>query len=137
MESNAMITALGNLIHDPMLKQVGNSDVCNFTVAVNVSKNEDGSYNSNLYDCSIWNESGRFYYNKLQKGSQVVFNGGLEIVERKNKEGKLVTRMRVDIDHIRITNGVRGRTEPKPEGPVIKTGEPTNDEASNTEDLTE
>ena len=109
MSTNAKISIIGNLVRDPVLNQAGSSDVCNFTVAVNTSKREDGTYNANLYDCSIWNEKGRYYYTKLQKSTQVVLWGDLEVVERVNQAGRPVSRLRIDVDDLRITNGMRGR----------------------------
>ena len=131
--SNAKISIIGNLVHDPALKRVNTSDVCNFTVAVNTTKREDGSYNANFYDCSYWNEKGRYYFSRLQKGTQVVVWGDLEVVNKKNLAGENVARLRVTVDDIRITNGIRGKEADKIEDTTEDVAEDTKKETDVTE----
>ena len=134
MTSNAKITIIGKLVHDPVIKQVGASDVCNFTVAVNTSKKEDGTgFNANFYDCSYWNDSGKFMYSRIQKGTQVVVFGDLEVVNRKNLAGENIARLRVDVKDMRPVNGLRGRDTQKPD--ANKTEE--TEAETETEDVTE
>ena len=101
----------GNLTKDPTLKQVGKKNVCNFTVAVNVTgKNEEGVNRANFYDCSAWDTAGEYAFSRMKKGTEVSVRGNLEMVNR-TVDGQTFTRLRVDCDHLRIRRNARDAAE--------------------------
>ena len=107
--NNAFITIDGNLTNDPILRTVGTSSVCNFDVAVNTnSKDENGAYRTNFYECSIWGKEGEFAFTKLQKGTEVTIRGGMEMVERPDANGVLHPHMRVRVSEFRPRRGQKG-----------------------------
>lgn len=115
--NNAFITIEGNITKDPVMRTVGATSVCNFDVAVNTnSKDENGEYRTNFYECSIWGKEGEFAFTKLQKGTEITIRGGLEMVERPDANGVLHPHMRVRVSEFRPRRGQKGNdTEVKPE----------------------
>ena len=124
--NNAFITIEGNLTKDPVLRAVGTSTVCNFDVAVNTnSKDENGEYRTNFYECSIWGKEGEFAFTKLQKGTEITIRGGMEMVERPDANGVSRPHMRVRVSEFRPRRGQKGTdTDAKPVD-VTETDDPT------------
>ena len=107
--NNAFVTLDGNLTRDPELRPVGVNNVCNYTVAVNTdTKNEDGTYGTNYYDCSTWGKTGEYIFSKLQKGTEVTVYGELEAIEKPDKDGNMRTRLRVKTYNVKPRRGARG-----------------------------
>lgn len=119
MRTNAHVSLLGNLAKDPMLKQVGNRNVCNFTVAVTTgTKTEEGNSVANFYECSVWGRYGETMFSMLQKGTEVLVHGMLEDVTIKNETGDF-HQLRVDVDNVvplrNLRNTRPAATEPAEE----------------------
>lgn len=94
MDATVMFT--GNLVRDPELKKTDASQVASFTVAVTTStKDADGKYASNFYDCSYWGKPADYLMAHAQKGTQVNVVGELKLEEFENKEGVKKNRLRV------------------------------------------
>lgn len=113
--NNAFITIDGNLTRDPEIRQVGVSNVCNYTVAVNTdTKKEDGTYGTNYYDCSTWGNSGDYIFSKIKKGTEVTVHGELEAIEKPDANGEKRTRLRVKTYSVKVRRGARGTEETVP-----------------------
>ena len=87
-DSIQQTTIVGNVGRDPEAKQIGNSTVFSFTVAVNKSKKQqDGSWFKRTYwwtvDC--WSQQVPF---GLKKGAHVTVVGEFELAW--DKDGKLI-----------------------------------------------
>lgn len=107
--NNAFITIDGNLTRDPEIRQVGVHNVCNYTVAVNTdTKNEDGTYGTNYFDCSTWGNSGDYIFSKIKKGTEVTVHGELEAIEKPDANGQKRTRLRVKTYSVKVRRGARG-----------------------------
>lgn len=103
---NAFIMIEGNIANEPTLRTVGTSNVCNFNVAVNTSsKDENGNYRTNFYECSIWGKEGEFAFTKIQKGTEITIRGGMEMVERPDANGVLHPHMRIRVSEFRPRRG--------------------------------
>jgi single-strand DNA-binding protein len=109
MLANVTITIEGNLAADPQLQQVGDKDVCNFTVASSVgSKDENGNRLTNFFECSAWGPGGKWLFDRMQKGTGVTVNGEFEAVEVTNKEtGAKRTKLRVATTNVRLRSKLR------------------------------
>lgn len=123
---NAFIMIEGNIANEPTLRTVGTSNVCNFNVAVNTSsKDENGNYRTNFYECSIWGKEGEFAFTKIQKGTEITIRGGMEMVERPDANGVLHPHMRIRVSEFRPRRGQKGNEiEVKPVA-VETTDDPT------------
>lgn len=88
MPNNAKVTLIGNLVSEPKQRKVGANDVTAICVACNTSvKKDDGTYDSNFYDVSIWGKHGEYIMQAAQKGTQVWVTGDLILRTYKDKEG--------------------------------------------------
>ena len=124
--NNAIVTIDGNLTRDPELRQVGSTNVCNYTVAVNTdTKKEDGTYEANYYDCSTWGASGDYVFSKLKKGTEVTVCGEMQAIEKPDANGNQRTRLRVKTYNVRVRRGARD-AEKKTE--VAAEAKPTNED---------
>lgn len=70
-------TITGRLTKDPEVRQAGNSNVVNFSVAVNTSaKDANGNYVTNFYECEWFGgKLGEQFALKAQKGTVVSVTG--------------------------------------------------------------
>lgn len=109
MPANAKVTILGNLTRDPQTRSVGDRTVTSFTVAVNtLSKKDDGSFESNFYDVSVWGKSGEYLMQKLQKSSMVLVTGDLAMVEYTAKDNSTRQALRVTATDVRGVARLKG-----------------------------
>ena len=129
MSKNVLIQIEGNLAADPQLRQVGTKNVCNFTVATSVgAKKEDGTSNTNFFECSAWGQEGEWLFGKMQKGTGVTVTGTFEATEVTNKEtGEKRTKLRVNTDIVRLRSNVRNVTKQE-EDEGIAVGTPHEDD---------
>ena len=92
----ATICAFGNLVRDPIVRDVGERKVCSFTIGVKSNvKNEQGEYGSDFYDVSLWGRSVDYFVNKAQKGTGVFVSGTLTTGTYKDKDGNQRFSMRI------------------------------------------
>ena len=100
MYSNAKIRFTGNLVRDPELKQVKDSTLCSFCVAVHTGeKKDDGTYGTDYYNCSAWGTATAAYLmNTLQKGTLVSVTGDLRTKSYiSDKDGTARTDLRTNV----------------------------------------
>lgn len=84
----------GNLGGDAEIRTAGQSEVCNFSVAVRQGSSRDAK--SEWYRCAIWGQRGAQLKQYLVKGAKVAIVGDMEIGEF---NGKAQYHVRVaDID---------------------------------------
>lgn len=94
----AKITIVGNLTRDPEMKTLGGQAAATFTVAVRTrTKNSDGSYKSNFYDCTFFGKGGEYFMTRAQKGTGVAIIGDLSAdAYISNNEARPTLRVNVD-----------------------------------------
>jgi single-strand DNA-binding protein len=73
----------GNIGNDAETRTVGQSEVCNFNVAVRQGQSRDAK--SEWYRCAIWGQRGSQLKSYLTKGAKVAVVGELEIGEYNGK----------------------------------------------------
>ncbi len=92
----ATICAFGNLVRDPVVREVGDRKVCSFTIGVRSNvKNDSGEYDSNFFDVSLWGRSVDYFMNKAQKGTGVYVTGTFSIGSYNDKNGVERTSYRI------------------------------------------
>lgn len=88
--SKQLLIIVGNLGSDPELKDVGSTQVCNFSVAVNESwkyKSGDKKEHTEWFRCQAWGRRGEVIAEHLHKGSQVYIEGRLRTRKWEDKDG--------------------------------------------------
>ena len=82
------ITLIGNLVHDPELKTVGEDlSKCRFSIAVNRRKQKDKEQEVDYFDIIAWRGQADYCAQWLKKGTKVAVVGRLEIRDYEGKDG--------------------------------------------------
>ena len=86
---------IGRLGQDPETRQVGDTSVTNFTIAVGwKTKNKEGT---EWVRCNAWGKLGEICQQYLRKGSQVLIQGAMQTREyEKDGSKRYSTEIRVD-----------------------------------------
>jgi single-strand DNA-binding protein len=100
------LTIEGNLVRDPELKQVNDSQVCNFTIAVN-----DHKKNGNFFDVHAWGKTAEIINQYAKKGTPVIISGTLTQQRWKDQNGESKSRIVISCDKVFL----RGRKNEQPE----------------------
>lgn len=92
------VILIGRLTNDLELKEVGESKVINFSLAVPRSyKNKDGEVDTDFINCSIWNASAENMKEFCKKGDLLAVEGSLQTSTYEKDEVKhYKTEVRVD-----------------------------------------
>lgn len=95
----AKLTITGNLTRDPEMKTLGGQNAATFSVAVRTrTKNADGSYKSNFYDCTFFGKMGEYFMARAQKGTGVVVIGDLTADVYAPAGGQARPSLRLNVD---------------------------------------
>jgi single stranded DNA-binding protein len=95
------ITAVGNVCYDPETRQVGNLDVCNFTILVN-KKRKDEEFTTPI-KCAVWGPRAKFAYDLLKKGQQVTVTGQAHLESyASNKTGETRYQLNMEVNDFRL-----------------------------------
>lgn len=98
-------TIAGTVSQVRELKQVGDRQVFNFSVAVSNGKDKDGNWrDSTFFDCAVWDKRAESVSRFLTKGTKVAVIGR---VTAREHEGKAYLQLAVD-DFTLLGGGERG-----------------------------
>ena len=100
MASGANVcTFSGNLCSDPQMKNVGETDVASFTVAVNGRKPDQTTY----VQCSWWRPNKAIEY--LDKGKPVLVSGEARLSTWTSKQGEMKAAIGLDVRQLVLLGG--------------------------------
>lgn len=94
MPNHSNVVIVGHLGHDPAVRQVGDKNVANFSVAV--TKKSKGGDNTTWYNVAAWGRLSDVAQNYLKKGSAVMISGGLQMETYKKNDGGEGVKLAVD-----------------------------------------
>jgi len=97
------ITIAGHLGRDAELKNVGDSQVCSFSVAV--TKRRKGNESTAWYACQLWGTRGERLAEHLTKGKAVIVVGELVPREYKGKKDEMRTSLDINVQTIEFAGG--------------------------------
>ena len=91
------IVMVGRLVSDPELKETeSGKKVSNLTLAVPRSyKNENGEYDTDFVDCTLWTGVAESTEKKKKKGDLIGIKGRVQTDSYENSDGKKQKTMRV------------------------------------------
>lgn len=91
------IVLVGRIVRDPELQQLDNEkEVANVTLAVQRAyKNEEGIYETDFIDCSIWNDVAKHTTEYCKKGDIVGIKGRLQTDSYEKEDGTKVVKLNV------------------------------------------
>lgn len=106
---SAKVCFTGNLVRDPEMRKIGESNAATFCVGVRTPlKDADGTYKSNFYDCTLFGKRADYVMAHGQKGSLVFVAGDFALSEYKNKNGEDRTSLRVTVDTVDLLARTKG-----------------------------
>lgn len=94
-------TFLGRLTADPNVRQVGDSTLAKFTIAVDRDRpNRDGEREADYIDCTAWNQVANFLSKYFAKGDAVVVVGRLKTSTWKDDSGANRKGSEINVENI-------------------------------------
>lgn len=124
----------GRLTKDPEFQTLNNGNsVCKFTVAVSRKfKNQDGSYDSDFFNCVAWKQTADFINKYSHKGNRVSIVGSLQTRSYDSADGskKYITEITVDefeLYETKADNEKSQSTQPQTEQQTMHKFEPIPD----------
>lgn len=96
-------TATGNLGRDAELKKVGDSSVCEFSMAVKTSFKRDAQ--PTWIKCAIWGQRGANLAEMLTKGTKVTVVGPMTFREYQTKQGEARVSYEIEVRDLDFSGG--------------------------------
>lgn len=93
------VILVGRLTKNPELKNLNETTVTNFTIAVNRNfKNKDGQYEADFINCIAFKAIGEFINKYFLKGQMIAVSGRIQTRNYEDKDGnkRFVTEVVVD-----------------------------------------
>lgn len=107
----------GNLVADPELRKAGESNVCNFRIAVRKQYPvKEGEVNADFFTCTAWNNDATFISQYGAKGRVVAVEGYLKNRDYVDKEGQQRRTTDVVVSHLELI-GRREESDSNAEAP--------------------
>ena len=148
MANDTIITLVGNLVDDPILRfaQSG-AAVANFTIAstpraFDKQSNEWKDGDTMFLNCSVWRQAAENVSETLTKGMRVIVQGRLKSRSYDDREGNKRTVFEVDVEEIGpslawatavVTRATGGAVRPAPRQPAGRP-QPADPWATSTEE---
>lgn len=107
------ICIVGRLTADPNVRQVGERNVAEFSVAVNRFKKDEADF----FTVKAWGKTADFCANYLSKGRMVSVDGRMES-RKYEKDGRMVTVWDI------VADNVNGLDKPSEPGSKIRDNDP-------------
>lgn len=106
MPNFCSITICGHLGRDASTKDVGDTTVTDFSIAV--SHKVKGERVTTWYRCTLWGSRGEKLAPSLTKGSAIIVSGALEPREYKGKDGSDKLSLEIRVDQLGFAGGGAG-----------------------------
>ena len=97
------LTIIGNLTRDPEMRQVGDTNVCSFTVAVNRRGRQNtanGQPEADFFRVSAWDRTGENCATYLAKGRKVCVMGSVSARTYQANDGTTRVSLEVRADEV-------------------------------------
>jgi len=91
------ITAHGNIGRDPEIKDVGSSQVCNFSLAARTGKDE-----TTWINCAVWGKRADAAMQYLRKGSAITVAGRGKLRTYQKKDGSEGQTLEMDVNEFTL-----------------------------------
>ena len=109
------LTIIGNLVRDPELRTTsGGTNVCDFTVAVNRRRRndgQDGQPEADFFRVTAWRERGELCAKYLSKGSKVCVIGPVSVRTYTGNDGTTRASLEVTADEVEFLSSHNGGSD--------------------------
>ena len=109
------VNLIGRLTRDAELRySSGGMGICKFSIAVNrsVKKNDRWVDEASFFDCTVFGKTAENISQFLTKGQQVCISGEL-VQNRWEKDGKQMSRIEININHIQLIGSMTKDERPQ------------------------
>ena len=92
-----IVVLYGNLTRDPEVREVSDTHVANFTVAISrkfTRKNGEKDQETTFVDCEVWDSAATFMSQYMKKGDPILVHGALKL-DIWEKEGQKRSKLKV------------------------------------------
>ena len=107
------VNLVGRLTRDAELRYSSSGmGICKFSIAVNrsVKKNDRWQDEASFFDCTVFGKTAENIKQYLVKGQQVCINGEL-VQNRWEKDGKQMSRVEINVNHVQLIGGKSDKPE--------------------------
>jgi single-strand DNA-binding protein len=104
---NKVILA-ANLVSDPELKTIGESNVVRFRVAINrryTTKSGEKREDSTYIDCEMWGNRASIISTHLKKGDPILIEGHLKQENWESKDGEKRSKILISVEDFEFMGG--------------------------------
>lgn len=104
MANDAMVSAVGTVMADPQSRQINNSTVVNFRLAVQTTMQKEGEKYpvSNFYEVAVWGKAGEYLLSTVQKGTVLWVNGDMMLAEYVDRNGQTRQQLRLNAQRFKV-----------------------------------
>lgn len=101
------VTLIGRLVRDIECKQVGETNLGKFTLAVGSSYTSNGvkKEETSFIDCETWGKFTEIVQKYAGKGKQVAIEGKLKQDTWDGQDGKRMSKIKIKIDSLQLLGG--------------------------------
>jgi single-strand DNA-binding protein len=113
MASYNRVILMGHLTRDPELRNLTNTTVCDFSLAVNRQwKDDQGEIREEVLfiDCSAFGRTGQTIGENLTKGRPIHVDGRLKLDQWEQEDGQRRSKIRVVVEQFRFVDAKPGST---------------------------
>lgn len=111
------VFGLVRVVADPVLKDVGNTQVCEFSVVQNYyRKDKDGnSVNEpSFFNCVAWDSGGKIIAERFKKGNRMMLEGTLKQERWEDTEGNKKNRVVIRVNEFSMVDFEKKADEQQP-----------------------
>lgn len=95
---------IGRLVRDPETRSTSNSNVCNFTLAVDRRfKSANGERQADFINCTAWRQTADFIARYFTKGARIAVVGSIQTSSWDDNEGKRQYKTEVVVEETYFT----------------------------------
>jgi single-strand DNA-binding protein len=135
---NKVILA-ANLVSDPELKNVGDSNVVRFRVAINrkfTTKSGEKKEESTYIDCEMWGARASIISEYMTKGDPILIDGILKQENWETKDGEKRSKHIISIQDFEFMSNKKTAATSSSSNPVVKENKrPTREAVAQLEDI--
>ena len=114
------LTIIGNLTRDPELRTTtSGKNVCDFTVAVNRRRQQEGQPEADYFRVTVWNERAELCAKYLAKGKKVSVIGSVSVRTYTGNDG--TTRASLEVTDVGEVEFLSPRSESQENAPKTDT----------------
>lgn len=101
------VTIIGRMTRDADCKQVGNSNIANFSIANGRSYTSNGEKKeeTNFFECQVWGKLADVIGQYGGKGKQIAIEGRLKQETWDGQDGKKMSKVKIVVENFQLLGG--------------------------------